>query len=257
MSFCVVIPARYHSSRLPAKPLVDICGMSMLERVYAQACKSNAKRVYIATDHAQIYDHAITFCENVIMTREDHATGTDRLEEVVTHLKLKPEEVVVNVQGDEPLIPPELINQVAENLISQGQSSIATLAEKIETIQQLQDPNAVKLVRNAANMAMYFSRAPIPWDRNWSVQSANELLDDGYLRHIGLYAYRVEFLKRYVTWPQANAESLESLEQLRALHHGEMIHVEIAKAAMPGGVDTIEDLALMRKHVAEKGLVDP
>ena len=131
------------------------------------------------------------------------------------------------------------------------------MAEKIETIQQLQDPNAVKLVRNAANMAMYFSRAPIPWDRNWSVQSANELLDDGYLRHIGLYAYRVEFLKRYVTWPQANAESLESLEQLRALHHGEMIHVEIAKAPMPGGVDTIEDLALMRKHVAEKGLVDP
>lgn len=250
MSFSVVIPARFKSSRLPGKPLLDLDGLSMLQRVYQQACKSGASQVYIATDHTDIQTHAKHFCDQVIMTRENHATGTDRLQEVATQLALSEDHIVVNVQGDEPLIPPALINQVAKNLQTYSKASIATLAEQINDAEQVFDANAVKLVRNAHNMAMYFSRAPLPWNRNWSKTGSNQLQKDVYLRHIGLYAYRVGFLHRYVTWPQASYEALESLEQLRALHHGEGIHVDLAPQGMPGGVDTPEDLIRMRKILA-------
>jgi len=255
MAFSVVIPARFQSSRLPGKPLMDLGGLSMLERVYQQACKSGASQVYIATDHLDIMNHAKGFCDHVIMTREDHLTGTDRLQEVVEHLGLPDDHIVVNVQGDEPLIPPKLIDQVANNLQLFSNASIATLAEQVNDVEQVFDPNAVKLVRNAANMAMYFSRAPLPWDRSWGEAQSNVLQSDVYLRHIGLYAYRVGFLHRYVTWSQAEYESLESLEQLRALHHGEGIHVDLAPQGMPGGVDTPEDLARMREFLASVPLV--
>jgi len=254
MAFSVVIPARFHSSRLPGKPLLEVGGLSMLQRVYQQARKSGASQVYIATDHIDIENHAKEFCDKVIMTREDHATGTDRLQEVVQYLGLPDDHIVVNVQGDEPLIPPSLINQVANNLQEYTNAAIATLAEPIDDIEQVFDANAVKLVRNAANMAMYFSRAPLPWDRNWNKADTKLLQQDVYLRHIGLYAYRVGFLHRYVTWPQASYETLESLEQLRALHYGESIHVDLAPEGMPAGVDTYEDLTRMRKFLASMAL---
>ena len=254
MAFSVVIPARFHSSRLPGKPLLNLGGLSMLQRVYQQACKSGASQVYIATDHTDIENHAKEFCDKVIMTREDHATGTDRLQEVVKYLALPDDHIVVNVQGDEPLIPPNLINLVANNLQQHSNASIATLAEPIIDTAQVFDANAVKLVRNAANMAMYFSRAPLPWDRSWSEVGAKLMQKDVYLRHIGLYAYRVGFLHRYVTCPQASYEILESLEQLRALHHGESIHVDLAPEGMPAGVDTYEDLIHMREYLAAMAL---
>ena len=254
MAFSVIIPARFYSSRLPGKPLLDLGGTTMLERVYQQACKSEASQVYIATDHINIENHAKEFCDKVIMTRESHVTGTDRLQEVVAHLALPDDHIVVNVQGDEPLIPPHLINQVANNLEQYADVSIATLAEPIEDISQVFDANAVKLVRNAANMAMYFSRAPLPWDRRWNDTDTKRVTEDIYLRHIGLYAYRVGFLHRYVAWPQASYETLESLEQLRALHHGESVHVDLAPEGMPAGVDTYEDLIHMRKFLASMAL---
>jgi len=253
MAFSVIIPARYQSSRLPGKPLMDIAGMSMLQRVYQQACKSDAVKVYIATDHDDILVHAQSFCDAVIMTSEAHLTGTDRLQEVVQKLALSDEKIIVNVQGDEPLIPPSLINLVASNLQQHSQAAMATLAEPIVDAQQVFDANAVKLVRNATNMAMYFSRAPLPWDRAWTQENHNALQQGtSYLRHIGLYAYRVGFLHRYVTWPQAAYEALESLEQLRALHHGELIHVDLAPNGMPAGVDTMQDLERMRAHLTQK-----
>jgi len=255
MAFSVIIPARYQSSRLPGKPLMDIAGTSMLQRVYQQACKSDAQKVYIATDHNDILAHANDFCDHVVMTSKTHPTGTDRLQEVVQTLALPDAHIIVNVQGDEPLIPPALINQVADNLAQHPQAAIATLAEPITDPKQVFDPNAVKLVRNLANMAMYFSRAPLPWDRNWQGDTPSETLPlaagEAYLRHIGLYAYRVGLLHRYVTWPQAVNEALESLEQLRALHHGELIHVDVAPGGMPAGVDTLADLENMRVFLAK------
>ena len=254
MAFSVVIPARFHSSRLPGKPLVDVAGLSMLQRVYQQACKSDASQVFIATDHMDIVDHARGFCEQVIMTREDHSTGTDRLQEVAQHLAWPEDHLVVNVQGDEPLIPPDLINQVAYNLKQYPDASIATLAESIDDIEQVFDTNAVKIVRNAANMVMYFSRAPLPWKRGWNQDATKTIPKDTYLRHIGLYAYRVGFLHRYVSWPQTRYESLESLEQLRALHYGETIHVDLAQTGIPAGVDTPEDLMRVRELLTLKAL---
>jgi 3-deoxy-manno-octulosonate cytidylyltransferase (CMP-KDO synthetase) len=254
MAFSVVIPARFHSSRLPGKPLLDLGGISMLERVYQQACKSGASQVYIATDHIDIVTHAKGFGGTVIMTREDHATGTDRLQEVAQYLALPDDHIVVNVQGDEPFIPPHLINQVADNLRQYAEASIATLAEPIDDIEQVFDANAVKVVRNAANMAMYFSRAPLPWNRSWHKTKTKQLQKHAYLRHIGLYAYRVGFLHRYVNWPQANYEHLESLEQLRALHYGESVHVDLAPEGMPAGIDTPEDLMRVREFLTTSSL---
>ena len=254
MAFSVVIPARFHSSRLPGKPLLDLGGTSMLERVYQQACKSDASQVYIATDHMDIVRHANGFGATVIMTREDHVTGTDRLQEVARHLALPDDYIVVNVQGDEPFIPPHLINQVADNLQQYAKASIATLAEPIDDIEQVFDANAVKVVRNAANMAMYFSRAPLPWNRSWHKTMTKQLQKNAYLRHIGLYAYRVGFLHRYVNWPQANYEHLESLEQLRALHYGESVHVDLAPEGMPAGIDTPEDLMRVREFLTTSSL---
>ena len=181
------------------------------------------------------------------MTRQDHSTGTDRLQEVAQKMAWPEDHLVVNVQGDEPFIPPSLINQVAHNLKQYPSASIATLAEAIDDIEQVFDANAVKIVRNADNMAMYFSRAPLPWNRNWNQVDTKAIKKHAYLRHIGLYAYRVGFLHRYVNWPQTNYESLESLEQLRALHHGETIHVDLAHTGMPAGIDTPEDLMRVRE----------
>lgn len=247
MSFIVVIPARYASTRLPGKPLLDIAGKPMVQHVYEQAQKSQALRVVIATDDQRIFDVAEGFGAEVVMTSSDHPSGTDRLEEVVRKLGLEDGEHVVNVQGDEPLIPPELINQVALNLASNPTAGISTLCEQIEQVDLVFNPNVVKVVFDDKGFASYFSRAPIPWARESFGGEVNTLpVDAKYFRHIGIYAYKVSFLKNYVTWLPSMTEKIECLEQLRALSNGVGIHVELASVSPQAGVDTQADLERLR-----------
>jgi len=249
MSFTVIIPARYASTRLPAKPLLDIAGKPMIQHVFDQANKSNAQRVVIATDDQRIFEVAQGFGAQVVMTSDLHPSGTDRLEEVVTKLDLPKQDIVVNVQGDEPMIPPELINQVAGNLSKRASAGIATLCEEITDIEQVFNPNVVKVVFNNNGMASYFSRAPIPWCREgFSRQDKLLPKNASYYRHIGIYAYRVGFLKNYVKWAPSMTEQLECLEQLRALSNGVDIHVEPALFSPPAGVDTLDDLERLRQQ---------
>ncbi|WP_045859944.1 3-deoxy-manno-octulosonate cytidylyltransferase [Teredinibacter purpureus] len=255
MSFSVVIPARYASQRLPGKPLVDIAGKTMIERVYRCAQKSDAKRVIVATDDDRVMTAVKAFGGEVCMTSTTHQSGTDRLEEVVRHYGLADDELVVNVQGDEPLIPAAVINQVARNLANNEQASAATLCEPIVTIAAALNPNAVKVVCNAQQFALYFSRAPIPWDRdgysaNGQIKSEHPA-NEATRRHIGIYAYRVKLLHEFVQWPISVLENIEKLEQLRILANGLNIHVEDACEYVPGGVDTQEDLDRVRTEILE------
>lgn len=246
MAFSIIIPARYASSRFPGKPLALLGGRPMLQHVYERACLSDAKRVIIATDDRRIEKVAREFGAEVCLTSPDHPSGTDRLQEVVQTLGMERDEVVVNVQGDEPLIPPALINQVAENLAARPEAGIATLSEPILSMDALMNPNFVKVVTDERGMALYFSRAPIPWPRDaFKGDTLPEILPEGYRwqRHIGMYAYRVSLLNDYVRWSAAPIERTESLEQLRALYHGVGIHVDQVAEAPPAGVDTPEDLA--------------
>lgn len=251
MSFKVVIPARFGSTRLPGKPLLEIAGKPMVQRVWEQASRSAADEVVIATDDQRIFSAAQGFGASVCMTREDHPSGTDRLQEVAAHFSWGDEQIVVNVQGDEPLIPPSVIDQVASNLAAQAQAGIATLCEQIPTIDELIDPNAVKVVFDARGMAMYFSRAAIPWPRDSFKESPQVMPEQGnWYRHIGIYAYRTRFLHEYVTWQPAPIEQLEQLEQLRALYNSVGIHVAQASSPVPGGVDTQGDLDAVRAMFA-------
>lgn len=249
MKFYVVIPARYASTRLPAKPLKIIAGKTMIQHVYERASQSDAVKVIIATDDARIESVAKEFGAAVCMTKATHNSGTDRLQEVAQQFNLQPEDVVVNVQGDEPLIPPQVINQVARNLFQNEFSSMATLIEPIHSLEDFKNPNIVKVVRDLKGKALYFSRAPIPWPRDHFAKSDVISLPNNFpaQRHIGIYAYRVSLLNEFVTWPQADLEKIESLEQLRVLANGHAIHVEEACEAVPGGVDTEEDLVRVRK----------
>lgn len=244
MSFYVVIPARYASTRLPAKPLKEIAGKPMIQHVYERACESDATQVIIATDDARIEAVAQSFGAHVCMTSAAHNSGTDRLQEVVAQLGLGETDIVVNVQGDEPLIPPAVINQVAANLAASHYASMATLSEPIHSLDDFRNPNIVKAVADQTGKALYFSRAPIPWPRDHFAKSDVNALPDSFpaQRHIGIYAYRVALLNRFITWPQAMLEQIESLEQLRVLANGEAIHIAEACAAVPGGVDTEADL---------------
>ena len=253
MHFTVVIPARYASTRLPSKPLLDIAGRPMLQRVWEKARQSGAGRVVVATDDTRIVQAAESFGAEALMTDATHPSGTDRLAQVARQLQLPEEAIVVNVQGDEPLIPPVVIDQVAGNLAAHPACGIATLCVPITTLDTLRDPNAVKVVTDAQGRALYFSRAPVPWPRDAFAAAAASLPAGGpWFRHVGLYAYRVGFLHRYVGWPQAPLERLEQLEQLRALYHGVSIHVAEAVADVPGGVDTPEDLAAVRARFGVK-----
>ncbi|MEN0038683.1 MAG: 3-deoxy-manno-octulosonate cytidylyltransferase [Cellvibrio sp.] len=244
MSFYVVIPARYASTRLPAKPLREIAGKPMIQHVYERACESDAVQVIIATDDARIEAVATAFGARVCMTSAAHNSGTDRLQEVVTQLGLGDTDIIVNVQGDEPLIPAAVINQVAENLAKNQYAGMATLSEPIHSLEDFRNPNIVKVVKDQLGKALYFSRAPIPWPRDHFAKGDTSELPDNFpaQRHIGIYAYRVALLNRFVTWPQASLEQIESLEQLRVLANGEAIHIAEACAAVPGGVDTEADL---------------
>ena len=244
--FIVVIPARYASSRLPGKPLAEIAGEPMVAHVWRQACQSGAARVVVATDDARIADAMAPCGAEVVMTAAEHLSGTDRLAEVAERLELADESVLVNAQGDEPLIPPVLIDQVAERLFDDPEASIATLAEPIADVEALFNPNVVKVVRALSGRALYFSRAPIPWDRDAFTKRPTLLETDAWLRHIGIYAYRASFLAEYRDWQPSPLERLEQLEQLRALHYGHVIQVALARVPNPAGVDTAEDLARVR-----------
>lgn len=253
MAYTVVIPSRFGSSRLAGKPLLDIHGKSMIRRVWEQARQSHAERVLIATDDERIQLAAKAFGADVCMTAVSHPSGTDRLQEVALLLQLPADAIVVNVQGDEPLIPPRVIDQVADNLARNPQAGIATLCEQIHLIADLMSPNVAKVVSNAQGMALYFSRAPIPFARDAFSQDTCTMPPSGvWYRHIGIYAYRVALLHQFVTWPTAPQEQLESLEQLRALHNGVAIHVAPACEAVPPGVDTQHDLEQVRNLLADR-----
>lgn len=244
----VIIPARYASSRLPGKPLLDIAGKPMIQRVYEQASLSGAAEVIIATDDSRIEEAAKGFGAKVVMTRKDHESGTDRLQEVVTKLELPDEAIVVNVQGDEPLIPPQVIDQVALNL-AQSTAGISTLSEPLDSVETVFDPNAVKVVADAMGYALYFSRAPIPFSRetyNAGANSGELPTHMSVQRHIGIYGYRVRLLHDFLRWGSCALEKTECLEQLRAMWHGVKIHVEQAAVTPPTGVDTQADLDRVR-----------
>lgn len=250
MKFTVVIPARFGSSRLPGKPLKSIAGKTMIQRVYEQASKSAASLVVVATDDARIEAVVKGFGGDVCMTSEQHQSGTDRLQEVAAKLGLVNDDIVVNVQGDEPLIPPAVIDQVAANLAGAVDASVATLSEPIGSSEDFLNPNVVKVVTDINGLALYFSRASMPWPRDLFAKTKEILPDsDCFQRHIGIYAYRVSLLNQFVTWPMAPLEAIESLEQLRVLWNGHRIHVQEAIAKVPGGVDTEEDLQRVRKLI--------
>jgi len=242
-AFHIVIPARYGSSRLPAKPLRDIAGQPMIQRVYRQASAAGALGVTVATDDERIREVVEGFGGEVVMTSALHPSGTDRLEEVTRLLGLADDAIVVNVQGDEPLIPPQVICQVAENLAASA-AAVATLCEPITTAEDFDNPNIVKVVTDRDGLALYFSRAPIPWPRDHRLAGDVGLpASPGIYRHLGIYAYQVRELREFVSWPVAGIEAAECLEQLRFLWQGRRIHVAEACATVPGGVDTEEDLA--------------
>jgi 3-deoxy-manno-octulosonate cytidylyltransferase (CMP-KDO synthetase) len=242
-AFKVVIPARYASTRLPGKPLLEIAGRPMLQYVYEQALQSGADEVIVATDDQRILDAANSFGATVCMTSATHESGTERLAEVAGDMAWDDQAIIVNVQGDEPLLPPALIRQVAEGLASHPEAAVATLAYPVQQADEIADPNVVKVVLNNEGYALYFSRAPIPCRRDESVDTDSLPA----LRHIGLYAYRAGFLKHYQQLQPSPLEDAEKLEQLRVLWHGLKIFVAIA-SEMPGhGVDTESDLQRVEK----------
>ncbi len=241
--FKVVIPARYGSTRLPGKPLLDIAGKPMIAHVCERAQEADADEIVVATDDQRIFSAVTDLGIKAVMTRADHQSGTERIAEVARLCGWAGDEIIVNLQGDEPLIPPAYIRDVAEALAGQKQAGIATLAAQITDTEEIFNPNAVKVVLNHAGFALYFSRAPIPWERDAFTRSGGT--PSGampYLRHIGMYAYTVDFLNRYCLWDASLLESVESLEQLRILWHGEAIRVKTVDKTPAAGVDTQEDL---------------
>ncbi len=249
MDFRVVIPARYASSRLPGKPLLDIGGKPMIQRVYESACESNASQVVIATDDLRIQEVAESFNAEVCMTAESHRSGTERIAEVARRMRWADETIVVNLQGDEPDMPPSLVFQVALDMQTHERANITTLATPVEERDDLFDPHIVKVVTDAEGYALYFSRAPIPWHRDEFIHTDRPLpADVGFARHIGLYAYRAGYLEKYVNWPPAPLELAESLEQLRVLWHGGCIHVSQAEREPGHGIDTADDLVRVRQQ---------
>lgn len=254
VDFKVVIPARFASSRLPGKPLLDIAGKPMVLHVAEQAAQSGASEILIATDHQDIFDAVSAHGYQACMTANTHNSGTERLLEVLTKQGWADDSIIVNVQGDEPLIPPSLISAVAQHLAEHPECAIATAAHPIHELDQLHNPNAVKVVLDHQSNALYFSRAAIPFPRDFMAKPSGDHLpaDLMVLRHIGLYAYRASFLARYQQLAPTMLEQFESLEQLRALYYGYKIGVSITENAPPTGVDTPEDLARVRSIFSQK-----
>ncbi|MDT4331175.1 3-deoxy-manno-octulosonate cytidylyltransferase [Methylomonas sp. MS20] len=250
-AFKVVIPARYASTRLPGKPLLDIAGKPMIAHVCERALEADAEQVVVATDDSRIFDTVSALGIQTVMTDPNHQSGTERIAEVAEKLGWRDGDIVVNLQGDEPLIPPACVRDAAKALAGQSQAGIATLAAKIEDGDEVFNPNAVKVVLDQYGYALYFSRAPIPWHRASFPDCRDTAgLNMPYLRHIGLYAYTVGFLKRYCGWSPSPLESVEALEQLRILWHGEKVLVKIIDRIPEAGVDTEEDLRRVAARLA-------
>lgn len=253
MSFIAVVPARRASTRLPDKPLIDICGKPMVVRTAERARASGAGRVIVATDDTGILAAVESHGFEALLTRADHPSGTDRLAEVVEQLGVDDDSVLVNVQGDEPLIDPALIDAVARLLLQDPEAAMATCASRIGDIGTLLNPNAVKVVCDTAGRALYFSRAPVPWPRDAFANGTDTLpLGLDALHHIGLYAYRAGFLRQFSGLPQGPLERWESLEQLRALENGHAIAVFVTPTHPAAGVDTVEDLDRVRRLCAHQ-----
>lgn len=247
VEFCAIIPARRASSRLPDKPLLDIAGLPMVVRVARQAEQSGAHSVVVATDDSEIAQACTRHGIAHVMTSAAHPSGSDRLAQACELLGLGDDEVVVNVQGDEPLIAPDLIRQVAHTLIRRSDCAMSTAAHPILEPSEFLNPNVVKTVLDARGTALYFSRAPIPWWRDGYAQGVSALSTPHPLRHLGIYAYRCHFLKQFPRLTMAPDESIEALEQLRVLWHGHRIAVHVTHDQPSPGVDTPEDLARVRR----------
>lgn len=247
-AFTVLIPARLASTRLPDKPLADIAGLPMVVRVARQAALSGAASVVVAADDARIVDACHAHGVRVLLTRTDHASGSDRLAEACTQLGLADDAIVVNVQGDEPLIAPDLIDAVADTLAANPDAAMSTAAHTIDALEDFVNPNVVKTVLDARGHALYFSRAPIPWWRDGFAGSGPTSLPSAPapLRHIGIYGYRAGFVRGFPALPPAPVETTEALEQMRALWHGHRIAVHVSAHAPGPGIDTPEDLARVR-----------
>lgn len=250
MSFTVLIPARLASSRLPNKPLADLGGAPMVVRVAQRALRSGASQVVVAADSPAILDACQQHGVRAVLTRDDHPSGSDRLAEACAQLGLADEAIVVNVQGDEPLIDPALIDAVAQLLQARPEASMSTAAHAIDSAADFANPNVVKVVLDARQLALYFSRAPIPWWRDGFAQGIQDLPQPAPLRHVGIYGYRAGFLRQFPVLPQAPIEVGEALEQLRALWHGHRIAVHVSEHAPGPGVDTPEDLDRVRRLFA-------
>ncbi len=250
MSFKVVIPARYASSRLPGKPLLDIAGKPMIVHVVEKSLASGATAVVVATDDARIQSAVSDLGYQVVMTSESHQSGTDRIAEVVEQLQWADDEIVVNVQGDEPLIDPDVIAAVASALQQTAECVAATACFQLQLAKDFYNPNVVKVVMDDASRALYFSRAPIPYPRDivMDTESSAKIAWDAY-QHIGLYAYRVGFLKTYSTLQATVLEQVERLEQLRILHHGYQMMVHKVEGRPEPGIDTLEDLERVRQQL--------
>jgi len=250
MSFSVVIPARYESSRLPGKPLAVIHGHPMVYWTWLHAKKAGAERVIIATESQQVADMCAKFGAEVCMTGDHHQSGTERIAEVINLCGFAEDDIIVNLQGDEPMMPAELIHQVAQGLEDNPEIPMSTLCEAMSTLEDVFDPNKVKVSRDATDCAITFSRAPLPWARDEFAEEDKVLPEDfPYFRHLGLYAYRASFVKRYIAWPECRLEQVEKLEQLRVLWHGEKILVAQALCESGVGVDTHQDLEKVRELI--------
>ncbi len=254
MQFKLVIPARHASTRLPGKPLLSIAGKPLIQHVYERARESAAAEIVIATDDPRIADRAEGLGARVCMTGAHHASGSERITEVLEKLAWHEDTIVVNLQGDEPCMPPALINQVAADLEEHQAAAMSTLAAPITEWEALFDPHVVKVIMDAEGYALYFSRAPIPWHRDEFLLGVRSLPEDtDFNRHIGLYAYRAGFLRRYVNWTPSPIERAESLEQLRVLWNGERIHVSRAVRTPGPGVDTRDDVVKVEALIEAGG----
>lgn len=251
--FHIVIPARFASQRFPGKLLATLAGKPVIQWVYELAMKSGAQSVVIATDHPSLFDQVSQFGAQVVMTSDQHENGTERLAEVAMLKGWRDDEIVVNVQGDEPLLPIEIIHQTVLSLAGDVQADMATAASRIESTEDFFNPNVVKVVCDQAQRALYFSRAPIPWDRDGFANQKQIQPTFPASRHIGLYVYRTRLLKRYSGMPVSPMEKWEKLEQLRLLHHGVRIQVAMVSSVPPHGVDTPDDLNALEHLIANTG----
>jgi 3-deoxy-manno-octulosonate cytidylyltransferase (CMP-KDO synthetase) len=247
--FHVIIPARFSASRLPGKPLLAVGDRPLIQWVWQRARASGAASVIIATDDARILESAQGFGAECLMTSPQHASGTDRIAEVVRMKGFGADEIIVNLQGDEPLMPAAAVGEVAEALIARPGIDIATAVAPIQSLAEFLDPSCVKALRDGEGQALYFSRAPVPWPRD-SMSAGQPTRYAGAWRHIGIYAYRARSLLQFAAWTPTPLEETEKLEQLRALEHGMRIHLAVLSEAPPAGVDTPEDLERMRAGLA-------